>query len=86
MSGGRFAALQNLSSLMPFSWSRAANNTDSSNDEAKKEIGVGFVSRERQLARLRERMADGGVVVVSHLQKQEVNVPCWRCADRVVAP
>jgi hypothetical protein len=69
-----------------FSWSRGADNTDSCNEETKKEVGVGFVSRERQLARLRERMADGGVVVVSRIQKQEVNVPCWRCADRVVAP
>jgi len=77
----------------PFSWSiRGADDTSSCIDdkETKKEVGVGvgFVSRERQLARLRERMADGGVVLVSRLQqqRQQVNVPCWRCADRVVAP
>ncbi|KAH9057730.1 hypothetical protein EDB87DRAFT_1685894 [Lactarius vividus] len=40
------------------------------------ELRGAVVSKERQLARLRERMADEGVVAV----------PCRRCVDRVVAP
>lgn len=84
VSGGRFAALQNLI-VQPFSWTM--RGTDSCNEETKKEIGVGLVSRERQLARLRERMvADGGVVLVSRLKQEAAHVPCRRCADRVVTP
>ena len=95
MSGGRFAALQNLSSFIvppfssPFSWSitrgGAEGNVDDDHDklETKKEIGL--VSRERQLVRLRERMAEGGGGFVAS-RKQEVTMPCRRCVDRVVAP
>ena len=51
----------------------------------------GFVSKERQLARLRERMAAGeGVVMVQGRvaqQQQPVPVlPCRRCVDRIVSP
>lgn len=83
MSGGRFAALQNLI-VQPFSWSM--RGSDSCKEEAKN-VSVGLVSRERQLARLRERMvADGGVVLVSRLKQEAVHMPCRRCADRVVTP
>jgi len=69
----------------PFSWSITRSgvegNANDDNDklETKKEIGL--VSRERQLVRLRERMAEGGVLAS---RKQEV--PCRRCVDRVVTP
>jgi hypothetical protein len=92
-----FAALQNLANLVllpsPFSWSgmRAvssespsageSNNNCSKAEEHKK----GFVSKERQLARLRERMAEAQTRSVK--QQQSVSLPpCKRCVDRVVAP
>ncbi|KAF8258392.1 hypothetical protein EI94DRAFT_1835061 [Lactarius quietus] len=90
VSGGRFAALQNLSSFMsPFSWSMATTTTTTRDSDVndnedkivtKKEVvggGGGLVSRERQLARLRERMGQEVMTVPS---------PCRRCVDRVVAP
>lgn len=98
VSGGRFAALQNLSSFIvppfssPFSWSitggAEGNNTNANgNDKVETKKEIGLVSRELQLARLRERMAEGGVIIVSRLGKrQEVTVPCMRCVDRIVAP
>jgi hypothetical protein len=63
------------------------NNYDNKGEQEQK----GFVSKERQLARLRERMAAGEGVVVVHgcvaQQQQPVPVlPCRRCADRIVAP
>jgi hypothetical protein len=92
-----FAALQNLASLVllpsPFSWSGMrvvssespstgeSNNSCSKAEEHKK----GFVSKERQLARLRERMAEAQTRSVK--QQQSVSLPpCKRCVDRVVAP
>jgi hypothetical protein len=90
LSGGPFAAWQNLASFVaasPFSWSSItrsaeANDSNANDDETKKEMGL--VSKERQLARLRERMADEGVIAVARLG--QVAVPCRRCVDRVVAP
>jgi hypothetical protein len=99
-----FAALQNLASLVllpsPFSWSgmravssetlstRESNNNCSKAEEHKK----GFVSKERQLARLRERMAAENTILAdaqtrSVKQQQSVSLSaCKRCVDRVVAP
>lgn len=100
-----FAALQNLASLVPLSspffWSgmRGAsfeitstgesNNNRSLAEEQKK----GFVSKERQLARLRERMAAEENTVLAEAQTRVVKrqqsvslLPCRRCVDRVVAP
>jgi len=57
--------------------------TNQKKTETKKEM-VGLVSKERQLARLRERMAEEGVARLG--LKQQVTVPCRRCVDRVVAP
>jgi hypothetical protein len=81
--GGTFAALQNLASfVVPWSITRSADSDAITNDdETKKEIG-GLVSKESQLARLRVRMAEEGVARLG----QQVNVPCRRCVDRVVAP
>ncbi|KAH9962418.1 hypothetical protein BC827DRAFT_1267034 [Russula dissimulans] len=88
-----FAALQNLASLMPlpssFSWSASASTGEPNNNKAKEQKG--FVSKERQLARLRERMVAEGSTVVAEAQirvgqRQPVTVPCKRCVDRVVAP
>lgn len=99
-----FAALQNLASLVPlpspFSWSgmRAVSSeisTGESNNSCNKteEHKKGFVSKERQLARLRERMAaEVNTILVeaqSYSVKQQQSVslpPCKRCVDRVVAP
>ena len=75
----------------PFSWSitrgTAAKDSNATNDddnmEMKKEMGL--VSKERQLARLRVRMAEEGVVAVARLG-QQASVPCRRCVDHVVAP
>ena len=94
-----FAALQNLASFMPlpssFAWSavgmspESASTGEPSNNKAKEQKG--FVSKERQLARLHERMvAEGSTVVIQAQtrvgQRQTVTVPCKRCVDRVVAP
>ena len=77
----------------PFSWSttrRTEVNKSNANDnnkiETKKETGL--VSKERQLARLRERMAEEDAITVACLgqKKQQVPIPCGRCVDRVVAP
>ncbi|KAH9021326.1 hypothetical protein EDB84DRAFT_1565364 [Lactarius hengduanensis] len=83
MSGSPFAALQNFANFVVPSWSitRGAaeeNSTATTIEETKIETEkkMGFVSKERQLARLRERMAGEGVVAV----------PCRRCVDRDVAP
>jgi len=53
----------------------------------------GFVSKERQLARLRERMAVEENTILAEArtrllkQQQSVSLPlCKRCMDRVVAP
>ncbi|KAI9455788.1 hypothetical protein BJY52DRAFT_1188205 [Lactarius psammicola] len=94
MSGSPFAALQNLAGFMvpPFSWSVTRsgekNNTNANdNDKIEMEKKMGFVSKERQLARLRERMAEEGAITVASLvQKEQATVPCRRCVDRVVAP
>lgn len=63
------------------------NNNNYKGEQEQK----GFVSKERQLARLRERMAAGeGVVVVQgHVTQQQQLMqvlPCRRCVDRIVAP
>ncbi|KAH8996978.1 hypothetical protein EDB86DRAFT_3076906 [Lactarius hatsudake] len=81
MSGSPFAALQNFASFVVPSWSitrgaaeeNSTATTTKANEEAKIETEkkMGFVSKERQLARLRERMAEEGVVAV----------PCRRCVD-----
>jgi hypothetical protein len=95
-----FATLQNLASLVqlpsPFSWSgvRASSDTPSAtetNNHKAEDQRKGFVSKERQLARLRQRMAaEEGVVVVegqTHVQQRQAGVlPCKRCVDRVVSP
>jgi hypothetical protein len=100
-----FAALQNLASLVPlpspFSWSgmRAASSesppTGERNNNRRKaeELKKGFVSKERQLARLRERMAAEENTILAEAKthsvglQQSVSLPtCKRCADRVVAP
>ncbi|KAI0253158.1 hypothetical protein BJV78DRAFT_245605 [Lactifluus subvellereus] len=92
-----FAALQNLASFMPlsspFSWSgmRALSSEGSSTEEilnkGEKEQKNGFVSKDRQLARLRERMATEGGVIGAQARAMPVTVPpCRRCVDRVVAP
>jgi hypothetical protein len=101
-----FAALQNLAKFMPplvspFSWSSSGilavasseggssmeEKTNNDNNQEQK----GFVPKERQLARLRERMASGeGVVVVqgrvAKQQQSALVLPCRRCVDRIVAP
>jgi len=100
-----FAALQNLASLVPlpspFSWSGMrgvsseipstgeSNNSRNKAEEQKK----GFVSKERQLARLRERMAAEENTILAEAQTRDVKqqqsvslLPCKRCVDRVVAP
>lgn len=92
-----FTALQNLANLVllpsPFSWSgmRAVSSespsTGESNNDCSKveEHKKGFVSKERQLARLRERMAEAQTSSVK--QQQSVSLtPCKRCVNRVVAP
>ncbi|KAH8984608.1 hypothetical protein EDB92DRAFT_1950669 [Lactarius akahatsu] len=82
MSGSPFAALQNFANFVVPSWTitRGAveENSIATTEETKIETEkkMGFVSKERQLARLRERMAEEGVVAV----------PCRRCVDRDVAP
>lgn len=100
-----FAALQNLASLVPlpspFSWSgmRTVSSESSSIGESynncsrAEEHKKGFVSKERQLARLRERMAAEVNTILAEAQtrsvKQQQSVslpPCMRCVDRVVAP
>ena len=65
------------------------NNSSSRVEEHKK----GFVSKERQLARLRERMAAEVHAILAEAQtrsvkqRQSVSLPpCMRCVDRVVAP
>jgi hypothetical protein len=101
MGARPFAALQNLASLVPLSspflWSgiRASSETPSTretdNNKAEDQR-KGFVSKERQLARLRKRMAaEEGVIVAETqtrvVQQQSMVVPpCKRCVDRVVAP
>ena len=100
VSARPFATLQNLASLVPFSspfsWSSMRASSESPStvevtshkaDEQRK----GFVSKERQLARLRQRMAtEEGVVVVESQtrvqQKQAGVLPCRRCVDRIVYP
>lgn len=96
MNGSPFAALQNLANFMvpplssPFSWSftRGAEekNINANDDKIETEKKMGFVSKERQLVRLRERMAEEGVFTVARLVQKQVTVPCGRCVDRVVAP
>lgn len=100
-----FAALQNLASLVPlsspFSWSgmrgasfECTSTGESNNDRSKaEEQKKGFVSKERQLARLRQRMAAEENTILVEAQtrvvKQQRSVsllPCKRCVDRVVAP
>lgn len=100
-----FAALQNLASLVPlsspFSWSgmrgvpsESPSTGENNNDRIKaEEQKKGFVSKERQLARLRERMAAEENIILTeartHVVKQQESVsllPCRRCVERVVAP
>ena len=100
-----FAALQNLASLVPlsspFSWSgmRAVSSESPptgeryNNCRRAEELKKGFVSKERQLARLRERMAAEENTILAEAKtrsvklQQSVSLPsCKRCADRVVAP
>ena len=100
-----FTALQNLASLVPlpspFSWSgmRTVSSEGPFTGERNKncskadELKKGFVSKERQLARLRERMAAEENIILAGAQtrsvKQQQSVslpPCKRCVDRVVAP
>ena len=99
-AGGRpFTTLQNLASLVQFpsafSWSGVRSSSESSStaeayDNKAEEQKKGFVSKERQLARLRQRMADEEGVTVeahTHVQQQQGTVlPCRRCVDRVVSP
>jgi hypothetical protein len=66
-----------------------SNNSRSNAKEQKK----GFVSKERQLARLRERMVAEENTVLAEAQthdvkqQQSVSLPvCKRCVERVVAP
>src|SRR6266403_1535255 len=89
-----FAALQNLASLVPlpspFSWSGMRgfpsespsigerNNNYSKAEEQKK----GFVSKERQLARLRQRMAAENIISAeaqTRFAKQQQSVPLPPC-------
>jgi len=64
------------------------NNNYSKAEEQKK----GFVSKERQLARLRQRMAAENIISAeaqTRFAKQQQSVPlppCKRCVDRIVAP
>jgi hypothetical protein len=93
-----FTALQHLASFMPspFSWSGIRASPEVSSIEEKtnncEKEKKGFVSKERQLARLRERMAvEEGVVILARArvmrQQQPAPVlPCRWCVDRVVAP
>jgi hypothetical protein len=93
-----FSALQNLANFMPlpspFSWSPIRALSEGSLNEGKfdkdeKERKKAFVSKERQLARLRERMAaDEGVVIQARVMQQQPApvLPCRWCADRVVTP
>jgi len=100
VSARPFATLQNLASLVPFpspfSWpsmrasSEIPSTVEADNYRAE-EQRKGFVSKERQLARLRQRMAaEEGVVVVegqTHVQQKQAGMlPCRRCVDRVVSP
>ena len=98
VSARPFATLQNLASLVPFpspfSWpsvrgSSEIPSTVEANDYKAEDQKKGFVSKERQLARLRQRMAaEEGVVAVegqTHVQQAGV-LPCRRCVDRVVSP
>ena len=100
VSARPFATLQNLASLVPFpspfSWPGACASSEitssvEANNYKAEEQRKGFVSKERQLARLRQRMAaEEGVVVVegqTHVQQKQAGVlPCRRCVDRVVSP
>jgi hypothetical protein len=78
----------------PFSWSGIRALSEGSLNEEKtekseKDQKKGFVSKERQLARLRERMAaDEGVVTQTRVMQQQPApvLPCRRCADRIVSP
>ena len=70
--------------------STGENNNDRIKAEEQKK---GFVSKERQLARLRERMAAQENIILTeaqtHVVKQQESVsllPCRRCVERVVAP
>ena len=99
-AGGRpFTTLQNLASLVQFpsafSWSGVRSSSESPStaaayDNKAEEQKKGFVSKERQLARLRQRMAAEECVTVeahTHVQQQRGTVlPCRRCVDRVVSP
>jgi hypothetical protein len=58
------------------------------NNYKAEERRKGFVSKERQLARLRQRMAaEEGAEGQTHVQQKQAGVlPCRRCVDRVVSP
>lgn len=93
VSARPFATLQNLASLVPFSWpsARASSeipSTVEANNYKAEERRKGFVSKERQLARLRQRMAaEEGAEGQTHVQQKQAGVlPCRRCVDRVVSP
>ena len=74
--------------------SESPSTGENSNDRIKaEEQKKGFVSKERQLARLRERMAAEENIILTeaqtHVVKQQESVsllPCRRCVERVVAP
>ncbi|KAI0296061.1 hypothetical protein B0F90DRAFT_1747672 [Multifurca ochricompacta] len=92
-------ALQSLASLMPplsspFSWSgmrvslssaENPSNSSDSNSKGERELKKGFVSKDRQLAKLRERMVAEEKVAVVDGHEQQI-APCKRCVDRVVSP
>ena len=70
--------------------STGENNINRSKVEEQKK---GFVSKERQLARLRERMAAEENTILAEAQtrvvkqqRSESPLLCKRCVDRVVAP
>jgi deoxycytidylate deaminase len=79
--------MRSVSSESP---STGENNIDHCKTEEQKK---GFVSKERQLARLRERMAAEENSILTETQTRVVKqrdsvslLPCRRCVDRVVAP
>jgi hypothetical protein len=74
----------------PFSWSgmrtlsSEASSTEEKLNESEREQKKGFVSKDRQLTRLRERMAAEGGIIQARVMPMAVQ--CRRCVDRVVAP
>ncbi|KAI0260930.1 hypothetical protein BC834DRAFT_845850 [Gloeopeniophorella convolvens] len=85
VSSNPFAALQSLASLVPLSWTGARAEDPVSKlapaVPSTSSAPRGFVSKERQLARLRERMAEERTQTNGQAQ-----APCRRCADGVVTP